>query len=747
MTIASQRSGVRTAWAYMEAVLASEPFAFWPLDDPSGQTARELVFGRSARISGGVTRVVRGPWGTANAMRFDGTGSVVQSAVITRPVNEFTVECWYRASDVTERMMVVEFNASPWDVEPSSTCTPTLFVEWGAWSLWGRTYGTGETWITDTSESTDGEWHHAVLAIDGEGTLSLYRDGELRETVVGAGNLWLGPGYWRIGEGAIGGPFTGDLSCVSIFDRALTYSEVSEHFNAIDPRTARGYTIAVQQSHPIAHWPLDDDDDSSSARELVSGASATADGDVVFGVSDPWGSDGAVAFDGGFIFETTKHPPWPLWTLEMWFRSRQDGLGGICNYNMEPSEAMASSSFTPALYLAASGIVTGFASPAVLGDGVVRTDDGGWHHVGFTFNGSTLSLIVDGLRLNSIPGQLPQNWPGAGMQIGVSGNTNRGGHFVGDVCHVAVYDRALTLPELAAHFTALEPPPEPEPEPEPKPPESLTHEHLDYIAADGRSVSFEIERGMTGRLMPPVDVWEDVVPLVAGSRFRGARHSARNIVVPIVAEGIVYGRDELRQLASVLDPVRGVGRLRVVGGPSGGREIACVYQAGLDSISEDYPHFSRASVLFRASDPYWTDAHLNEQTFVPGQTQSQWFPIFPINLGAIDVFARFTIVNAGDVISWPEVLVNGPGSDFAMDNITTGQSLWVHGTIPNARRLVVATKPGQRAVSLDQDNWFSHLDRDSALWGLVPGPNVVQIRYTSVFGSVTLRWMLNYLAP
>lgn len=745
MTIAA-RAGLVNGWAYMNAVLASEPFAFWPLDDPTGQTARELVFGRSARISGGVARGVPDPWGAFGAMRFDGTGAVVQSAVITRPTSAVSIECWYRASDVIQRMSAVEFNASPPDDDPSTTFSPSLFIEWGEWSLWGRSFGGVNEWVTDPSASTDGDWHHGVLTFDGDETLSIYRDGLLRAQTPSAGNTWLGPGYWRIGDGAVGAPFTGDLSCVSVYDRALSPEEISEHVSATDPRTARGYSIAVQDSHPVAYWPLDDEEGSSSAREIIAGATATAVDEPAFGVADPWGSEGAVAFDHSFIFETTRHPPWPLWTVELWYRSRQSGIGGITNYNMQPDSAMVSSNFTPAIYLGASGILTGFASPAVLGDGVTRTDDQLWHHVGFTFDGSTLALMVDGIRRNTIPGQLPQNWPNAGLQIGVSGNSARGGFFIGDVCHVAVYDRALTLIEVAAHFSALEPPPEPEPEPE-LPPPPLTHEYLDFIAADGRSVSFEIERGMTGRLMPPVDVWEDIVPLVAGSRFRGARHSARNIVVPIVTKGIVYGRDELRQLASVLDPVRGMGRLRVVGGPSDGREIPCVYQAGLDSVSEDYPHFSRASILFRATDPYWTDGHLNEQTFVPGQTQSQWFPIFPIELGAIDVFARFTIVNAGDVISWPEVLVNGPGSDFAMDNITTGQSLWVHGAIPNARRLVVTTKPGQRAVSLDQDNWFSHLDRDSSLWGLVPGPNVVQIRYTSVFGSVTLRWMLNYLAP
>ena len=41
-------------------------------------------------------------------------------------------------------------------------------------------------------------------------------------------------------------------------------------------------------------------------------------------------------------------------------------------------------------------------------------------------------------------------------------------------------------------------------------------EILEYVSADGLRVTLAVERGTTGRLMPPVDIWEDTVPLTPG---------------------------------------------------------------------------------------------------------------------------------------------------------------------------------------------------------------------------------------
>ena len=276
-------------------------------------------------------------------------------------------------------------------------------------------------------------------------------------------------------------------------------------------------------------------------------------------------------------------------------------------------------------------------------------------------------------------------------------------------------------------------------------------EILEYVSADGLRVTLAVERGTTGRLMPPVDIWEDTVPLMAGSRYRGARHGARTIVLPIVTGGLRYGRDELRALARVLDPMRGMGSLRQIV-VSGGvfnraRLINCVYEAGLDSFREDYPHFGRAALMFRCPDPYWTDADELVRDFTPSNIETEWFPFFPLDLAGTNIRGEFSITNTGDADAWPSVEVGGPGRDFEFHNLTTGQYMRVAGEVPAGRQLRIVTQPGARAVMLNADNWFGRLDRASTLWGLAPGFNLLRVLYVTESSRVGVRWRLRYLTP
>lgn len=312
---------------------------------------------------------------------------------------------------------------------------------------------------------------------------------------------------------------------------------------------------------------------------------------------------------------------------------------------------------------------------------------------------------------------------------------------------VAVRQGDETSNELTFTIVAPVEPEPPEPPIEPEPPQPVVPETLLYLSADGQAVMFQTEQGVTGRLMPPVDIWEDVVPLQAGSRYRGARHGARSVVVPIVTGGIRFGRAELRRLAAVLDPMRGMGALRVEGGEFMGRELHCVYQAGLDSLSEDFPHFSRAALVFRATDPYWIDTQANVLTFQPAQLKVPWFPIFPLRLGGANVHGDFNITNNGDADAWPTIDVTGPGSGFQLDNVTTGRFLALDGVVPEGTMLRIVTVPGQRGVRLGAENWYSRLSRGSTLFGLVPGLNQLRVRYVTEDGTVTFTYNRRYLTP
>jgi Phage tail protein len=276
-------------------------------------------------------------------------------------------------------------------------------------------------------------------------------------------------------------------------------------------------------------------------------------------------------------------------------------------------------------------------------------------------------------------------------------------------------------------------------------------EVLEYVSADGLTARFAVERGVTGRLMPPVDIWTDTVPLTPGSRYRGARHASRIVTVPIVTGGVRYGRDELRALARALDPMRGMGRLRSTGfatGLAGGRQLFCVYQAGLDALHEDFPHWSRVALQFLAPDPYWEDTVDQVRDFAPANVDTEWFPFPPLDLGGTNILGNFSISNSGDAEAWPSMEVQGPGENFAFENRTTGQRLEITGAIPGGTQpLRIVTQPGARSVSLGNANWFSRLTRESVLWGFVPGVNLLRVNYETTTARIILRWRLRYLTP
>ena len=251
-----------------------------------------------------------------------------------------------------------------------------------------------------------------------------------------------------------------------------------------------------------------------------------------------------------------------------------------------------------------------------------------------------------------------------------------------------------------------------------------THE---WRSAVGEVVRFVTRTDVKQRMMPPVTVTTVRVPQAQGGRFRYARHNERVATIPVVLPGPDTGRDELRRWATALDPVKGEGTLTVVQGSHPGRQLVCVYEAGLDSFAEQSPLLGLTTLAFRAADPYWQDS--TEQQIVASINTSTftWFPFLPLVLGASDVFAAATITNGGDVDAWPVVTITGPGTDLNVTNQTSGQTWAFTGSIAAGSVLIVDTRPGHKSVTLDGFNAFGRLTDTSVLWPLEPGSNRVTI--------------------
>jgi phage-related protein len=272
-----------------------------------------------------------------------------------------------------------------------------------------------------------------------------------------------------------------------------------------------------------------------------------------------------------------------------------------------------------------------------------------------------------------------------------------------------------------------------------------THE---WRSSAGETIRFETRVEAQQRMMPPVTIQTVRVPQAQGGRFRGARHDERLATIPVVLPGPTAGRDELRRWARALDPLKGEGTLTVVQGEHAGRQLVCCYEAGLDSFAEQYASLGLTTLAFRAADPYWQDAAESSFAATIDSAGFTWFPFLPLVLGASDVFAVGTITNAGDVDAWPVIKTAGPGTDLAVENLTTGQSWHFEGAIAAGSTLVVDHRPGHKSARLDGANVFGRLSDDSVLWRLVPGPNRISIGFASATETarVEFTWRNRWLS-
>jgi hypothetical protein len=273
-----------------------------------------------------------------------------------------------------------------------------------------------------------------------------------------------------------------------------------------------------------------------------------------------------------------------------------------------------------------------------------------------------------------------------------------------------------------------------------------THE---WRSPDGETIRFVTRTEATQRFMPPVAIHTVKVPQAAGGRFRSARHDERLVTLPVVLPGPATGREELRRWARALDPMKGEGTLTVVQGDYAGRQLACVYEGGLDSYAEEYAELGLTTLGFRAAEPYWLDGVESSVTTTLNQTANTWFPFLPLILGeAVNAFSTVTVTNSGDVDAWPVVTAIGPGTVVTLTNLTTGLMWSAVGNIGDGSSLVVDTRPGHKTVRLDGTNAFSWLTDESVLWPLVPGPNRISIGFgnATTASSVSFAWRNRWLS-
>lgn len=281
-------------------------------------------------------------------------------------------------------------------------------------------------------------------------------------------------------------------------------------------------------------------------------------------------------------------------------------------------------------------------------------------------------------------------------------------------------------------------------------------EVVQWIDPDGIALNLDCEWDSIGRFVLPSQFEEEGVPAAPGMRLRAVRHNVRDFTL---IHWLDYPSDTLlraaeRSLAASMDPLRGDGRVRVIGPAGDTREITCrVADLGLiEKIGTNSgPTSQQFMTRFRADDPYWYDSVDQTLIYTAIATVATFFPFFPLHLSASATFANTTVTNVGDVNAWPVWTITGPCTDMTMTNLTTNKVWQLTATLTAGQTLVVDTRPnGKTVLRNDGTNLFSSLSTNNlSLWPLIRGNNAIQVAIggTTTASKAQLVFRPRYISP
>jgi hypothetical protein len=267
-----------------------------------------------------------------------------------------------------------------------------------------------------------------------------------------------------------------------------------------------------------------------------------------------------------------------------------------------------------------------------------------------------------------------------------------------------------------------------------------------WIDADGAATILDPEWDVSGRGLPPSRLDEFTVPGQPGSVLRKVTDGPRDEqwVVWLTAGTESELWTKRRNLLYAMDPERGPGTLRVQTAVGDTREIVCTVVDGLAVVEKlgdtSGPEGQQLTLTFRAHRPYWKDTSPQAAgPWGPDPDASAFFPIFPLNLIASEVFRQVTVDNGGEVPAWPIWTVHGPGADIGVKNLTTGKQLLMPGSSLGAGEvLTIDTRPGKKTLlNAAGDSYWTYVQGVNALWSLAKGSNDIQLEMSDAVLGVS----------
>ena len=247
-TIASALAGSLTATStclaqspYADAVIASQPSAYWRFEEASGPVTNAVAGSNAGTASGNVTRgVASANPSLGSCIRFSAGGVTIPASATTRPGPTYSVEMWVRVETPASPVHVITVGR---DIAPGSFDVMFYQCNANGCSLHAQlrlsnqppATATGVMAAIDTAALL--EWRHVAVTFDQPaGVMRLYVDGAVAaEGPVPSTALAPNVSNFVIGMHDFPGfpyYFRGLVDEVAVYQRALTADEVRSHFCA-----------------------------------------------------------------------------------------------------------------------------------------------------------------------------------------------------------------------------------------------------------------------------------------------------------------------------------------------------------------------------------------------------------------------------------------------------------------------------------------------------------------------------------
>lgn len=226
-----------------------------------------------------------------------------------------------------------------------------------------------------------------------------------------------------------------------------------------------------------------------------------------------------------------------------------------------------------------------------------------------------------------------------------------------------------------------------------------------------------------------------------GAIMRHQRLKEGDMQLPIqIKSNSKRARNDLKtQLEQVLQPAKGPVYVHVLDPYSGDTRIrTAYYRTGLGQPEWSGPRSALYGVTLDYAEPWWRGTNRGRKVkvadrkkpFITANTAGgPAIPFFPVFVYSSVVEGVYALDIEGDEIAWPTWTISPPGKDLLIENMTTGDKLFIEGEI--FEPLTIVTDPHNQDIYSEtwtKGEWWNQVDiKQGTLFPLAAGLNKIKI--------------------